>query len=496
MSEAFRSSPESLWRPWKRFLLRIDGCRSVAQLCAAGDEAETRHLLQVLVGEVLDLRGPTPPTAAPLPPKTEPSGKAFQEIVPPKTAAPEIPAATSAPPTPRRQQSLLILGNGQGARQLLERLEPEMPDDISLRFLEVSTGGGSGSLPRKGPSGKLETLLRASSKQDSAQRFPLVTAEEIGAATLVLHILEGLPGQAAFEFQATCFAAGVAALGVELAPDGVRVGPTVIPGLLPPLPAASTAREPTSGKSASSTACAACARLAALGGLGLTGPQRVALAQRLSSSVLEEGSRPFAIALQAAAQEAFRMCRGMPPTLLDAVLHIPRDGSSPRRYPIPLGKNCPVCAEPQKFRRDPLAVASRRELLGRREQDVPRIEVTPAARPPRIGILGGGTAGYLTALALRRRRPQLPVTVIESSSLPTIGVGEATTPFDASIPPHRSGPRYSPIFPRGPSRPSNWGFVSIGRKPAAATSITPSVPSTSSSPTPMKAPCKIARCDP
>ncbi len=46
-----------------------------------------------------------------------------------------------------------------------------------------------------------------------------------------------------------------------------------------------------------------------------------------------------------------------------------------------------------------------------------------------IGILGGGTAGYLTALALRRKHPELEVTLIESSAVPIIGVGEATTPL-------------------------------------------------------------------
>jgi len=45
-----------------------------------------------------------------------------------------------------------------------------------------------------------------------------------------------------------------------------------------------------------------------------------------------------------------------------------------------------------------------------------------------VGIVGGGTAGYLTALALRRHRPELEVTLIESSAIPVIGVGEATTP--------------------------------------------------------------------
>lgn len=43
-----------------------------------------------------------------------------------------------------------------------------------------------------------------------------------------------------------------------------------------------------------------------------------------------------------------------------------------------------------------------------------------------VGVIGGGTAGYLTALALRAWRPWLEVTVVESPTIPVIGVGEAT----------------------------------------------------------------------
>ncbi|HEX6200483.1 MAG TPA: tryptophan 7-halogenase, partial [Thermoanaerobaculia bacterium] len=49
--------------------------------------------------------------------------------------------------------------------------------------------------------------------------------------------------------------------------------------------------------------------------------------------------------------------------------------------------------------------------------------------PLAVGILGGGTAGYLAALALRAKRPRLRVTLIESKDVPVIGVGEATTPL-------------------------------------------------------------------
>jgi tryptophan halogenase len=45
-----------------------------------------------------------------------------------------------------------------------------------------------------------------------------------------------------------------------------------------------------------------------------------------------------------------------------------------------------------------------------------------------IGIIGGGVAGYLSALAFRKYFPEAKITLIESDRIPIIGVGEATTP--------------------------------------------------------------------
>lgn len=42
-------------------------------------------------------------------------------------------------------------------------------------------------------------------------------------------------------------------------------------------------------------------------------------------------------------------------------------------------------------------------------------------------VLGGGTAGYFVAIALKRRYPALEVTLVDSPNIPIIGVGEATT---------------------------------------------------------------------
>ena len=51
----------------------------------------------------------------------------------------------------------------------------------------------------------------------------------------------------------------------------------------------------------------------------------------------------------------------------------------------------------------------------------------------KVIIVGGGTAGYFTALAFRKLRPEIKVTIVESSKIPVIGVGEATTPVVLSF---------------------------------------------------------------
>ena len=44
----------------------------------------------------------------------------------------------------------------------------------------------------------------------------------------------------------------------------------------------------------------------------------------------------------------------------------------------------------------------------------------------RVIVLGGGSAGFIAALTLQRRLPGLQVTVVRSTEIPLIGVGEAT----------------------------------------------------------------------
>src|ERR1043165_6743826 len=46
-----------------------------------------------------------------------------------------------------------------------------------------------------------------------------------------------------------------------------------------------------------------------------------------------------------------------------------------------------------------------------------------------VVILGGGTAGWMSAAYLRKAlSPQVKITLVESEDIPKIGVGEATIP--------------------------------------------------------------------
>ena len=57
-----------------------------------------------------------------------------------------------------------------------------------------------------------------------------------------------------------------------------------------------------------------------------------------------------------------------------------------------------------------------------------------SARPTRVVIAGGGTAGWIAACGLARQLGSLvEVTLVESDAIPTIGVGEATIPTARSF---------------------------------------------------------------
>ncbi len=47
--------------------------------------------------------------------------------------------------------------------------------------------------------------------------------------------------------------------------------------------------------------------------------------------------------------------------------------------------------------------------------------------PDHIAVVGGGTAGWLAALVLRKADPTLRISLIDSRNVPTVGVGEGST---------------------------------------------------------------------
>ena len=47
--------------------------------------------------------------------------------------------------------------------------------------------------------------------------------------------------------------------------------------------------------------------------------------------------------------------------------------------------------------------------------------------PKNICVVGGGTAGFVAALILKKAYPSILIQIIESSKIGTIGVGEGST---------------------------------------------------------------------
>lgn len=90
----------------------------------------------------------------------------------------------------------------------------------------------------------------------------------------------------------------------------------------------------------------------------------------------------------------------------------------------------------------------------------------------RVVVLGGGSAGMLAALAVKRKCPKCDITVVRSEAIPPIGVGESTTGFIPwfiheylQIPFERFFPAVLPIwklgirFEWGPTDRSHFNYV-------------------------------------
>ncbi|HKH49870.1 MAG TPA: tryptophan 7-halogenase [Thermoanaerobaculia bacterium] len=334
-----------------------------------------------------------------------------------------------------------VLDLADGTRtveQICEALAEEY-DPEAVRRLIANLAGDLLRLDQSADAAHAPRVFVAADRA-TAERLSagLVLTPDLAGAQLAVAALAETSYRDLLDLQAQWLAAGVPSLFVTADPDGVRIGPLTIPGASP---------------------CFACAQLAALGSLRLSPEDTLATAAGFRTGRLEGTALDRAAAEIQAALDP----QGAP-DLLNSLLRLPplplRGGGGQGvgvRVPVERRADCPLCG----------VLPDRDEAPAIRRAERLRIETeerrTPRVGPPEtdglvtsIGILGGGTAGYLTALALRRKVPGLAVTLIESPDVPIIGVGEATTPLmpqflhvDLGLDVHRLFREVKPTFKLG-----------------------------------------------
>ncbi len=228
-----------------------------------------------------------------------------------------------------------------------------------------------------------------------AEGFVVTRSEDAlvpGSAQLVIWARETGDVAELLEHARGWAAAGMPFVAAVSVPEGIHLGPLTVPGL---------------------NACIGCAAPPPATPL-TTAPARLvaSAAQELVAGIERASRAPPA-----------------PPELVTSLVSLASDGSR-QQHRLRPRQGCSICggAGSQASPFEPaaaLAVASVDPLA-----DGIDVGECPEHGAPlrRIGVIGGGTAGYLTALAIRKRRPELEVTLIESSLRPVVGVGEATTP--------------------------------------------------------------------
>jgi len=329
--------------------------------------------------------------------------------------ADDTTAGRSSGPTQRPPPRLIVIGNGRLAHALLDAFRSRgiavqtlLPETFAscrteafIRFeRERVIDGGRERAPPAKPQ-KFDRTLHAAAIDELRELFTSVE--------LVVCALEGVPYRALLDVNAAAIDSGRPCLFVRGSAVRCLIGPTAVAG---------------------PTACLHCAIL-----------QEEPLPEALKDA-LEHFRAPTVDdeAAGAVIQDLCTACvaeaisildRGVPE--LAAELMQIRAGGLRSRHPLLPAGDCPSCA--RKTETDGGLALARAANVEAAVQ-IGRIwPISPEARPAlapdayrSVGILGGGTAGYLTALALRALRPELRVTLIESSGIPIIGVGEATTP--------------------------------------------------------------------
>lgn len=346
-------------------------------------------------------------------------GELVQSESPPERERATVEPAGEIPPAPGAAgRTVVLLGGGPAARRFALRLERS--GYKALRLLELQSIELPATFAEEDRRVHIPAPRRPSSgaeprRPDWAERIAEISIADLAARlqgiALAVCLLEEMPYRALFAVQAACLAASVPSLFLTLDPDGLRLGPAAVPGVTP---------------------CLACAQLAAFRALGLAPAPLLDATGHFRTG--QSGDSPLLERALTAMEEEIRRllsAEGEPALLSETLWFAP--GGALRRLPVERVPACPLCGEigPPAEDGEP-GLARRASLLTaeRLDRSLPRaFPAEPGDLVGSVGILGGGTAGYLAALALRRKLPHLSVTLLESSDVPIIGVGEATTPL-------------------------------------------------------------------
>lgn len=230
----------------------------------------------------------------------------------------------------------------------------------------------------------------------------------LAGADFAVCALERCPQQALFDINRAALETGTPCLFVTVSDRKAVIGPNVISGVGP---------------------CFRC-RVLATDSLAAVAPELLSVMDAPSTS---DQAGPLLGQVAAAVVEEALATLGSPstPALVSATFML-EPGRPAQRDSLLAEGACPDCGDLHSVPETPV---TRSASALAAEEIVQVWQASPAAAGVsdsdayrRVAILGGGTAGYMTALALRKARPELDITVIDSSSIPVIGVGEATTP--------------------------------------------------------------------
>ncbi len=228
--------------------------------------------------------------------------------------------------------------------------------------------------------------------------------------------LEDVAYPSAIDCYRSILSSGTACLFIGAEPSGLQLGPTTIPGL---------------------TACPVCAQLARYEFHTAASPLRrvtdLLKKTRLRSAadVVPLSAFEYICATAYAEAKAFVSAPRTP----RFVGHCETLSGDLLRSTVAVARSdlCDVCGRPREFTAPIHPPLIELGHTANANAISLRSHFADSVRPVlgsinSVGVVGGGTAGYLAALCLKSVRPDLSVSILESSRIGTLGVGESTQP--------------------------------------------------------------------